>query len=108
MHEQVIALVERHVGTIREEASGIEGDLRDLLAGCADLDTVVRRAHTLKGSSGSLGFTEVGRAAEVIEHALRALAEGRSPSGLGRACAELRRLCSTLSVHDSHVYRRFQ
>ena len=108
MREQITALVERHIDTIRAEAAGLERDLRALGAGGTGLSDVVRRAHTLKGSSGSLGFAQVSRAAETVEHALRALGEGRPPSGLGRAIAELRGLCAGLSARDSHIYRRFE
>jgi HPt (histidine-containing phosphotransfer) domain-containing protein len=74
MRDQIINLVTRHCDTIRQEAAQIHSGLADLTNGTPEdnWDRLVRKVHTLKGSSGSLGFSEVYSAAALLEARMRA------------------------------------
>jgi HPt (histidine-containing phosphotransfer) domain-containing protein len=60
-------------------------------AGAGDPERVRRAAHTLKGSAGALGLTELARQAQAIE--LQAPAATRGAAGLGAAVERLRAAC---------------
>ena len=81
MDDAVKRLVQRHCATLKDEARSV-GDALDsaALGSWSDhAEAAFRAAHTLKGSSGTLGFDEISAAALRLESALRPLRE-RAPA----------------------------
>jgi len=50
---------------------GMVGEIEELCRAPGKLEETIRRAHTLAGTGGTFGFSELGRAARALELALR-------------------------------------
>ena len=78
LQTELEALIARHCDTLRRESAEIGSSIARL--GDTDVDpaAVVAEAtglaHKLKGSSGSIGFRDVSKTAEALEHRLRSIA----------------------------------
>ncbi len=76
MQNEVRALVERHCVTLRSELAEVDVSLEGLET--KDVPTLmpllfagIERVHKIKGSSGSIGFTEISASAAQLEKNLR-------------------------------------
>lgn len=114
MQDELRALIERHCVTLIGEAAAVRDCLARLADPAADRAAVVAQgaglAHKIKGSSGSIGFGEISRAAQALEVHLRELArlEGRLDEaqveraiGLGR---ELEAQTAAIRPEHSALY----
>lgn len=63
----------------------------------AHVDLLIREAHTLKGTAGSVGLADIGRAAALVEEVARAqsLSRERLSAAVDRLVAETRRAVRT-------------
>ena len=79
MQAEILQLLERHCQTLRTEIDELAGRLAwvDGESGPdgARLAEDIARVHKIKGSSGSIGFSDVSTAARDLEFALRKVAE---------------------------------
>lgn len=73
MQEQMIALIERHCQTIKQEAVEIDRSLGRLGSSSKEenIDQARYLVHKIKGSSGTLGFLALSQSAQALEDALR-------------------------------------
>ena len=116
MQNELRVLIERHCATIRQYTDAIGGYLKEGLFG----DTVSRQAlieaekvaHQLKGSSGSIGFSDVSAAAASLDDQLKTLCaedndiprqEREKVAGLFEVLDELSK---TLAPEQSTLLRR--
>ena len=108
LKDEIIALLTRHQsklrGEMREIADGIVG-LESLQSD--QLEALRRRIHTMKGSSGTLGYASIQHAANALEQGLSLYQKEAASAGalselhgltlrLGAAVAEARIEDSTL------------
>lgn len=117
MRDKIIALLERHCGTIRSEADEIEACFQNFGPEPDDdqLQKTIYLVHKIKGSSGSLGFLPLSKVAHTLEYALRELDEKQSRD---LALAEIHQLSVVLqdkilemkpeasSLHQSAIMAR--
>ena len=89
VREALLTRVERDVRAI-EHATADLGRARQRHA---RLDAVIRTAHTLKGTAGTVGLADIGRAASDVESAARAprVSRVRLAAAVGRLAVEARR-----------------
>lgn len=75
MRDELIALLEKHSGTLRSEATKIETYLQNFGpdADNDQIQTTIYLVHKIKGSSGALGFLPLSKSANTLEYALRDL-----------------------------------
>jgi signal transduction histidine kinase/DNA-binding response OmpR family regulator len=83
--EELMALVVRFVGGLGARVAAMEHGLAE-----ADLETVAKLAHQLKGTSGGYGFGPISEAAGRLEESARA---GRDVEAVRRQVGELADLC---------------
>ncbi len=114
VQQQVRALVERHLLSLEDKMTAIDGKLRDLAnadAHHADrLGDLVALTHEVNGSSGSIGFRGISAAAAALEEHLRELAVARRTPGVPELAqvrtlfGELERLVGDTKPADSSIY----
>lgn len=77
MRNELVALLEKHCGTIRSEAENIDDCMREMgpNSGDEDIQKTIYLVHKIKGSAGALGFLPLSSTAHDLEYALRDLDE---------------------------------
>lgn len=113
MRDEIINLVERHCETMRQEAADIAALIGNETCPSGDSHTkALAIAHKLKGSSGTIGFTEISHTAQTLEDALRDVVAGEpTPKGLAAVIAAndaLQQIIAETDVQDSTLYQRFR
>jgi len=114
LQEQLRALIERHCVTLREHVDAVGRNLRRSFGPPeGDLDALAEAeslAHQLKGSSGSIGFSQVSAAATTLDDHLKTLcALGGRMNEAQRARLfelydELRTIAEAISPEKSTLY----
>ncbi|WP_298435226.1 Hpt domain-containing protein [uncultured Jannaschia sp.] len=71
MDDRISALLDRHHARTSVEVDAILGEVKHLARSrCGPGADLIRRVHTLKGSSGTMGYGAIFAAAERLEAAL--------------------------------------
>jgi|GEM_PF-4626023 len=112
MKEKIVALLERHHGSLGTEAAAIAAHIATIDAlTSTQREDLVRQVHTLKGSSGSLGFATVFTAAETLEHCLRQTSDAPvdqiTREKINTLDATLTEVISAVRVEDSSLLAKF-
>lgn len=112
MREKIRALLLKHQSSLAVEAQ----DIAELLHRWTGLDCngradLLRKIHTLKGSSGTMGFERVAGAAAEMERAMKSDTPG-IPGAVGQdvldpLLADLRREVDQVRLEDSTLYAKF-
>ena len=112
MNEEMIALIRKHCATLRAEFAEADAHFRSLEVGAQpqQINMLTAQAHKIKGSSGTLGFGEISRRAELYEHTLRS-AESRSlgeatMASLRHMHAQLGNIIASIAPEQSTLYQR--
>ncbi|CTQ50623.1 Hpt domain-containing protein [Jannaschia donghaensis] len=112
MREQIIALLERHCRTITQEAALIGQSIGKVTIGMEreDLEPSVRHVHKIKGSSGSLGFPSVSRAAQALEDRLRGIGrvDGTALAQIEDMNARLQEAVCRITPETSTLHQKFK
>ncbi|WOI58253.1 Hpt domain-containing protein [Palleronia sp. LCG004] len=112
MRDKILDLVTRHCATLRVEAAEIDAAMADLARDPSGTGSdLVGRVHKLKGSSGSIGFTEISELCRQMEEILRA-AQGRPRTEadlteIRARHAMLRDRIAGIAPEHSTLYKRF-
>ena len=111
MRDKIIALLERHCGTIRAEAIEIDACFRSFgtVTQGDHIEKTIYLVHKIKGSSGSLGFLALSNAAHTLEYALRDLDEqpdrAQAFDKIAPLCTALQRVVVFFWRHGFHFFR---
>lgn len=104
--EDLRDLIARHVETLRREAHDVARSMSPWLSGApggaTGLAAAVGAAHKIKGSSGTIGFTEVADVARALEMRLRDAVAADNHGG-GAARLEAERLLAKLSQRTAEL-----
>ncbi|MFO6464296.1 Hpt domain-containing protein [Jannaschia sp. KMU-145] len=111
MDDRISALLDRHHARTSAEVDAILVEVKHLArSGCGASADLIRRVHTLKGSSGTMGYGAICAATERLETALTA--GGPAPDRGERAmivarAIDLLRARDATGVRDSSLLGTF-
>ena len=112
MKTKIRDLLLRHKDTLAREMGPINASIDRLeTLDEPDVEKLRRQVHTLKGSSGSLGFDAVFASAEQLEHCLDARLSGDIQAvdhdAVRSAASDLTDLIVTSHIEQSSLYAKF-